>query len=46
MASLYAAMNPEKTNYFFYALNPTTGRHEFSKTFEEHQNKLASYNHG
>ena len=46
MASLYAAMNPEKTNYFFYALNPTTGRHEFSRTFEEHQNKLASYNHG
>ena len=43
MASLYAALHPETTNFFFYALNPTTGRHEFSRTFEEHQNKLNSY---
>lgn len=46
MASLYAALNPESTNYYFYALNPETGRHEFSRTFAEHQNKLASYNNG
>ena len=46
MASLYAALNPESTNFFFYALNPTTGKHEFSRTFEEHQNKLNSFNHG
>ena len=46
MASLYAALNPESTNYYFYALNPATNRHEFSRTFAEHQNKLASYSNG
>jgi len=46
MASLYAALNPESTGYFFYALNPATGKHEFSKTFEAHQNKLNSYANG
>ena len=43
MASLYAALNPEQTKYYFYALNPATGLHEYSRTFEEHQNKLNSY---
>lgn len=46
MASLYAAIKPESTKYYFYALNPETGRHEFSRTYAEHQNKLASYNNG
>lgn len=46
MASLYAALNPESTKYYFYALNPATGLHEFSRTFQEHQNKLASYSNG
>lgn len=46
MASLYAALNPESTNYYFYALNPATNRHEFSRTLAEHQNKLASYSNG
>ena len=45
MASLYAAMNPEKTGYYFYALNPETNRHEFSRTFAEHQAKLARFSH-
>ncbi len=43
MASLYAAMNPENTKYYFYALNPATNRHEFSQTFAQHQAKLDSY---
>lgn len=46
MASLYAAMNPKSTGYYFYALNPETNRHEFSRTFAEHQAKLNSYNNG
>ena len=46
MSSLYAAMNPEKTSYYYYALNPTTGLHEFSRTYEEHQRRLASFSNG
>ena len=43
LASLYAAMNPEETNYYFYVLNPETNRHDFSRTFAEHQGKVAQY---
>ena len=43
MASLYAALDPETTKYYFYALNPETGKHEFSRTYQEHMNRLASY---
>lgn len=43
MASLYAALEPEKTGYFFYALNPSTGKHEFSRTYQEHMNRLAGF---
>lgn len=46
MASLYAAMNPENTRYFYYALNPATGLHEFSRTYEEHQRRLAAFGNG
>lgn len=46
MSSLYAAMNPNKTKYFYYALNPATGRHEFSRTYQEHMNRLASFSNG
>ena len=44
MASLYAALDPESTKYYFYALNPETGLHEFSRTYEEHMNRLAKFN--
>lgn len=43
MASLYAALEPDQTGYFFYALNPATGKHEFSRTYQEHLNRLAGY---
>lgn len=43
MASLYAALEPESTGYFFYALNPATGKHEFSRTYQEHMNRLAGF---
>lgn len=46
MASLYAAMNPENTGYFYYALNPETGLHEFSKTYDEHQRRLSAFGNG
>ena len=44
MASLYAALDPENTRYYYYALNPATGLHEFSRTYDEHMNRLAKFN--
>ncbi len=41
--SLLAAMDPESTKYYFYVLNPETGRHEFSKTYKEHQKLVEQY---
>ena len=46
MASLYAAMNPDSTNYYYYVLNPATNRHEFSRTYAEHQAKMANFANG
>lgn len=37
IASLKAALNPEDTPYYYYVLNPETGEHEFTKTYEDHQ---------
>lgn len=34
--SLNAAVSPNDTNYYYYALNPSTGSHEFFKTYNEH----------
>lgn len=36
--ALEATSTPAKTNYFFFVLtDPTTGRHTFSKNFDEHK---------
>lgn len=43
MESLYAAMDPNDTSYYYYVLNPETGRHDFSRTYAEHQAKVAQY---
>ena len=43
MQALYAAMNPESTKYYYYVLNPSTNRHEFSRTYAEHQRKIATF---
>ena len=43
MEALTAAMEPEDTNYYYYALNPETNQHEFSRTYAEHQEKVAQY---
>ena len=35
--SLNAALVPEDTSYYYFCLNPETGKHEFFKTYAEHQ---------
>ena len=40
LASIQAALNPEDTNYFFYALD-TDGTHHFSETNQEHEQFLS-----
>lgn len=41
MESIHAALNPEKTGYYYYALGDDEVHH-FFKTYKEHQNFLAS----
>ena len=36
MSSIKAALNPASTSYFYYVLNPETGEHVFSRTYDEH----------
>ena len=36
LASIQAALAFEDTNYYYYVLNPATGEHQFSKTYDEH----------
>ena len=36
LASLKAALEPESHNYYYYVLNPSTGMHQFSTTYDEH----------
>ena len=40
--SLNAAVMPNETDYYYYALNPETGEHKFSKTYKEHLKFLDS----
>lgn len=35
--AILAALNPASTSYYYYALDPSTGLHHFSKTYKEHQ---------
>ena len=43
LSSLKAALNPEKHNYYYYVLNPATGMHQFSTTYEEHQGYVRQF---
>ena len=43
LASLEAALNPESHNYYYYVLNPSTGMHTFSTTYEEHTGYVNAY---
>ena len=40
--SLKAALKPSDEKYYYYALDPATGEHHFSKTYKEHQDFLAT----
>ena len=40
--SIGAALDPEETEFYFYALDPEAGEHHFSKTYEEHLEFLES----
>ncbi len=39
--SIQAAASPADTDYFFYVLVSPDGRHGFSRTYEEHKEKIA-----
>ncbi len=43
LSSLKAALSPETHNYYYYVLNPSTGMHQFSTTYEEHEAYRAQY---
>ena len=43
LSSLKAALNPESHNYYYYVLNPSTGMHQFSTTYEEHQGYVREF---
>ena len=43
LASLMAALNPDMHDYFYYVLNPSTGKHQFSKTMDEHNNWIQAF---
>ncbi len=40
--SIAAALDPEDTDFYFYALDPELGEHRFFKTYQEHLDFLAS----
>lgn len=40
--SIKSALLPRDEKYYYYALDPATGEHHFSKTYKEHQDFLAS----
>lgn len=46
LSSLNAALSPENTEYYYYALDPSTGSHKFFKTYKAHQNFLESLKKG
>ena len=46
LASLKAALNPSSTNYYYYVLNPATGKHQFSTTLAEHEGYVSQFREG
>jgi len=40
--SFYAALDPDEDPYYYYALDPSTNLHHFSKTYREHLDFLES----
>lgn len=46
LSSIAAALHPDDSNYYYYALDKSTGYHHFSETYDEHNNFLAGENDG
>ena len=46
LSSITAALYPADTDYYYYALNNSTGLHYFSRTYDEHQRFLQEQNNG
>ena len=44
--SIYAALEPQDTNYYYYALEKGSDEHHFSETLSEHEAFLASQENG
>lgn len=44
LSSITAALYPNETSYYYYALDRETGYHHFSKTYDEHNQFLGSQN--
>ena len=42
LAAIKAALNPDSTNYYYYALNTETGKHEFFTNAEEFDDFVAT----
>lgn len=40
--SISAALDPEETAFYYYAFDPASGEHYFSKTYQEHLDFLSS----
>jgi UPF0755 protein len=40
---LEAALNPETTDYLYFVVNGTAGRHRFSRTAAEHEVAVQEY---
>lgn len=45
LESIKAALNPENTGYYYYALDTSTMTHKFSRTYEEHTAFVATQNY-
>ncbi|HQR39094.1 MAG TPA: endolytic transglycosylase MltG [Blastocatellia bacterium] len=43
MKSIEAALQPADTDYLYFVVNGTEGRHKFSRTVEEHERAVAEY---
>ena len=43
LLSIQAAMEPNDTKYYYYVLNPETGKHEFTRTHDEHLKLVNKY---
>ena len=43
LASIKAALAPSDTNYYYYVLNPSTGKHVFSRTLAEHEKYVQQF---